>query len=256
MLIKEYERFDLIQKNGFGIIQNKKWFSYGIDAVLLSEFSDIKKNTTVVDFGSGNGIIPLLLSLKSDPAKIIAVEKQIDVYNMAMRSIKHNGLEKLIEVINYDIANITDKINKSSVDVVISNPPYFKGGNALVNDDNVKAISRHETTATLEDFIKSASEILKNKGEFYMVHRPMRLADIIYYCRLYKLEPKLIRFVSPNNGKPPNIFLIKCIKGGNSELKYLSNLNVYNDEGCYTEDIIDIYRKLNIDVFLEEYCNE
>ena len=253
--LNENERFDLIQKNGFGIIQNKKWFSYGIDAVLLSAFSEIKKGAKVVDFGTGNGIIPLLLSLKSEPEKIYGIEKQLDVYEMAKRSISYNKLEDLIEIKHIDISEVLDNIKKTSIDVIVSNPPYFKKGNALVSDGNVKATSRHETTATLEDFIKYSAELLKEKGTFYMVHRPMRLVDIICFCRKYRLEPKLIQFVSPSLSKPPNIFLLKCIKGGNTELKYLKNLNVYDGNGNYTSDIIDVYRTLNIDVFLEEHEN-
>lgn len=252
MLLNENERFDIIQKNGFGVIQNKKWFSYGIDSVLLSNFAEIKKDSKVVDFGTGTAIIPLLLSLKSKPSKIYGIEKQLEVYEMAKRSISHNKLENLIEIVHNDISDIFNLFKKSSIDVVVSNPPYFQRGDGLVNNENIKAISRHETTCTLEDFIQKASVLLKEKGTFYMVHRPMRLVDIILYCRMYKLEPKLIQFICPNSENPPNIVLIKCIKGGNTELKYLKNLNVYDDNGNYSKDIFDIYQSFNIDVFSEE----
>ncbi len=251
--INENERFDLIQKNGLGIIQNSKWFSYGIDAVLLSNFAEIKKGSKVIDFGCGTGIIPILLSIKNKASKIYGIEKQQSVYEMAKRSIEYNKLDDIIELKHVDISNIGEHFQKSSIDVIVSNPPYFQKGGALINDGSIKATSRHETTCTLEDFIMRASVLLKEKGSFYMVHRPMRAVDIFYYCRKYKLEPKLVQFIYPNRKKPPNILLIKCVKSGNSELKYLDNLYVYDEKGNYTDELIDVYRKLNIDVFLEEH---
>lgn len=256
MQLKDDERIDLIQKNGFAIIQNKKWFSYGLDAVLLSDFTDLKPQDIVVDLGSGNGIIPLLLSLKNQASKIIGIEKQTSVFEMAEKSIAYNGLEGLIDLYNVDVNHVLDSIPKASVDVVVSNPPYFKKGNALVNNEGIKATARHETTGTIEDFIKMAATLLKEKGELYMVHRPMRLVDIFYYCRLHRLEPKLVQLVSPSLDKAPNIVLLKCVKGGNQELKYFKNLYVYKADRTYTDEIIDIYRQLNIDVFLEEHGYE
>jgi len=245
----EHERFDLIQKNGYGIIQNPKWFSYGIDAVLISHMCEIKANARVLDLGTGTGIIPLLLHLNHKTSHIYGVEKQAEVADMARRTIQKNKLEDHIEILETDLLSIHDHLAKASMDVVVSNPPYFKKGNALINSGGVKAISRHETSGDLEDFIRIAASMLKEKGCFYMVHRPMRLVDIMYYARLYKLEPKLIQFVYPHEDKPPNIVLIKCIKNGNHELKYKRNLYVYDQDRNYSEDIYAIYKALNIDVF-------
>jgi tRNA1Val (adenine37-N6)-methyltransferase len=251
IMLRENERFDLIKKDGYGIIQNKSWFSYGIDAVLISHFSEIKKNATVVDLGTGNGIIPMLIHNVHKVKKIIGVEKQKSVADMAKRSIEKNQI-KTIEILNYDINNVVKHLGKSTAEVVISNPPYFKKGGALVNDEDVKSQARHETTANLESFIRTASELLCEKGHFYMVHRPMRLVDIFYYCRLYNLEPKLIQYVYPHQEKPPNIVLIKCIKNGNHELKYLDNLYVYDQNRQYTKEIYEIYDRMHIDVFKED----
>lgn len=250
-MLKPEERLDLIQKQGYGIIQNKKWFSYGIDAVLVSHFAEIESKDVVVDLGTGTGIIPLLLSLNYDTTKIYGVEKQHEVAEMASRSIQYNQKHDAIEIIESDILNLHNFIKKSSVDVVVSNPPYFKKGGAIISGGNVKAASRHETSALMEDFIRVASSLLKPKGRFYMVHRPSRLVDIMYYCRKYKIEPKSIQFIYPSKGKSPNILLIKCVKNGSDELKYLDDLYVYDEERNFTSSIFEIYRALNIDVFEE-----
>lgn len=245
----ENERFDLIQRNGYGVIQNKKWFSYGIDAVLLSYFCEVSKDDTIVDLGTGTGIIPLLLSLNHDTKMIYGVEKQEEVANMASRSVDKNNKNDHIKIIHSDILELNLHLKSSTADIVVSNPPYFKKGNALINSGSVKASSRHETTGDLEDFIRVTSDLLKNKGTFFMVHRPMRLVDIMVYCREYNLEPKAIQFVYPHKEKAPNIVLIKCVKNGNHELKFLENIYVYDNNREYTKQIKSIYRSLNIDVF-------
>jgi tRNA1Val (adenine37-N6)-methyltransferase len=247
-MLLENERFDLIQKNGYGIIQNKKWFSYGIDAVLISSFVEMKPGAKILDLGTGTGIIPLLLNLNNRENKIVGIEKQKDVFEMAKRSLAYNKIDS-IDLIHCDVNDLTDHIPKASMDIVVTNPPYFKKGHAITNDEDIKGISRHETSADLEAFIKNASQVLVEKGVFYMVHRPMRLVDIMYYTRKYGLEAKSIQFVYPNQKKPPNILLIKCIKSGLKELKYEENLYVYDDNGNYTQDIYNRYKKLKIDVF-------
>lgn len=241
------ERFDLIKKNGYGIIQNKKWFSYGIDAVLLSHFCEFEKDDLVTDLGTGNGIIPLLITMTNDLKKVYGIEKQQIVADMALRSIQKNKIDN-IEIIGSDILHVFDHLKASSMDVVVSNPPYFKRGSGIKGSLSIKATARHETSAIAEDFIRTASKLLRTHGRFYMVHRPSRLVDLLYYCRKYQLEPKVIQFVHPNKEEGPNIVLIKCVKSGNPELKYLENIYVY-DQGKYTEQIYKIYSESNIDVF-------
>ncbi|BEP27694.1 tRNA1(Val) (adenine(37)-N6)-methyltransferase [Helicovermis profundi] len=248
-LLKENERIDDLQLNGLKIIQNKKGFCFGIDAVLLSNFVKIKNNQIAVDLGTGTGIIPLLISEKTNVKNIIAFEIQNEVYDMALRSVKLNNLENKITIINDDLNNVEKHIKKNSIDVVISNPPYFTSGGALLNPSDYKAISRHEVMCTFDDIARNTNYMLKPGGQFFLIHRPHRLVDVICTLRKYKLEPKEIRFVAPKRGKKPNIMLIKASKFGNSELKFLDPLIVYNDDGTYTDEIFDIYDGVKIDVF-------
>lgn len=247
--LKENERIDDLQVNGLKIIQDKNGFCFGIDAVLVSNFTEIKSGDTVVDLGTGTGIIPTLIAGKSNAKKIIGIEIQESVAEMATRSVEMNALEDKIEILNINLKNTLDYMGKSSAEVVVSNPPYFNNGGGMVNTKDKMAISRHEIYCTLEDVIKTASKVLKPNGRFYMVHRPGRLVDIVELARKYKLEPKVIRFVQPNCEKAPNIFLIKCVKSGGRDLKFLPPLNVYKMDGDYTEEIYDIYKNECIDVF-------
>ena len=245
MNLKENERIDDLQYKGLKIIQDKTAFCFGIDSVLLVNFAkEIKKQSKILDLGTGTGIIPILLSGKVELKKAIGVEIQKDVASMAKRSVSLNNLDDKIEIINENVINIGKLYPKQYFDVVITNPPYKKMGTGIINESEAKIISRHEITANLEDFIKTARDMLKDKGEFFMVHRPERLVDIISLMRKFKIEPKKLRFVCPNKNKEPNMVLIKGIKNAKEFLKIEKNLYVYNEDGNYTDEILKIYNKI------------
>ena len=244
MEIKNSERIDDLEFKGLKIIQDKKGFCFGIDSVLLSDFAkNLKKDSKVIDLGTGTGIINILLSRKTDASSFVGVEIQQDVAEMAERSIKLNYLEDKIKIINENITKLKNIYKPNSFDVVVTNPPYKKINTGIVNNENKKIISRHEITASLQDFIHISSYLLKDYGEFYMVHRPERLVDIFSIMRTEKIEPKLIKFVYPNKNKKTNLVLIKGIKKGKPFLEFDKNLYIYNDDGTYTNEILKIYNK-------------
>ena len=240
--LKENERIDDLEFKKLKVNQNKEGFCFGIDAVLLSDFAkNIKNNAKVLDLGTGTGIISILLCGKTNLSKIIGVEVQEEVADMAKRSVRLNNLENKFEIINENITNLEKIYERNSFDVIVTNPPYKKENTGIVNEEKKKLISRHETLAKLEDYIKISNKLLKDKGEFYMVHRPERLVDIITYMRQYKIEPKEIRFVCSHENEPPKLVLIKGIKSGKPFLKFKENLYIYEKDGKYTEAILKIY---------------
>lgn len=242
--LKENERIDDLELKGLKIIQNEKGFCFGMDSVLLSDFAkNMKNNSTVLDLGTGTGIIPILLCGKTNLKKVVGIEIQQDVANMAKRSSQLNNLQDRFEVVNTNIIDLKNIYEKQSFDVIVTNPPYKKENTGITNENEAKLISRHEITANLEDFISISKDLLKDKGEFYMVHRPERLVDILSLMRKYKIEAKILKFVSPNKNKEPNLILIKGIKNANSFLKVEKNLYVYNEDGKYTNEILKIYNK-------------
>lgn len=240
----ENERIDDLEYKGLKIIQDKEGFCFGIDSILLTDFAkEIKPNSQVIDLGTGTGIIGILLSAKINPSKIIGVEIQEQVYEMAKKSVQLNNLQDKIKIINSNIKELQDKLQMKTFDAVVTNPPYKKIGTGITNKNDKKLISRHEIMATLEDFIKISNELLKDKGSLYMVHRPDRLADIIELLRKYKLEPKKIRLVHPKQGKQSNLILIKATKNAKQFLKIEPPLYVYKENGEYTDEILKIYGK-------------
>ena len=222
--LKENERIDDLEFKNLKIIQNKEGFCFGIDSVLLSDFAkNIKKDSRVLDLGTGTGIIPILLCGKTNLKKVIGIEIQEEVARMAKKSIRLNNLEDKFEVINENILNLNNIYEKQTFDVIVTNPPYKKKETGVINENQKKLISRHEITANLEDFIKVSKDLLKDKGELYMVHRPERLVDILSLMRKYKIEPKMLKMVYSNKNKEPKLVLVKGVKNAKSFLKVEKN---------------------------------
>lgn len=239
--LKEGERIDDLQRNGLGIIQNKEKFCFGMDAVLLSGFTRVKPGERVLDLGTGTGIIPILLSAKTEAEHLTALEIQEESADMARRSVAMNGLQEKISVITGDLKEASDIFGKAVFDVVTCNPPYMNDQHGLKNPDLPKAIARHEVLCSLEDVVREASAVLKPNGRFYMVHRPFRLAEIFAQLQKYKLEPKSMRLVHPFLDKEPNMVLLECLKGGKSMIQIAPPLIVYKEPGVYTQEIYDVY---------------
>ena len=237
----ENERVDDLQRNGLKIIQKTDGFCFGMDAVLLSGFAHVKRGEKVLDMGTGTGIIPLLLSAKTEGKHYTALEIQEEIAKMASRSVAINHLEEKIEIVNGDIKEASRIFGAASFDVVTTNPPYMNDAHGLKNPTEVKAISRHEVLCTLEDVVREGSKVLKSGGRMYMVHRPHRLIEIITVMKQYKLEPKRMCMVHPFKDKEANMVLIEAVKGGGSWLKMEAPIIVYKEPGVYTDEIYDIY---------------
>ena len=224
------------------IYQNDDYFAFSLDSVLLANFVTLKlSDKKIVDFCSGNGPIPMLMSFRTN-ARIFGVELQKEIFDMGYDSIKENGMDSQIEFINGDVKAIGKIIDAESVDVVTCNPPYFKyKDDSLVNDNMVLTIARHEVKLKLEDVIKNARYVLKNGGTFAMVHRPDRMIEIINLMQKYGIEPKRMRLVYPKMGKDANILLIEGIKNGKTGLKVLSPLYTHNNDGSYVDEIREMF---------------
>ncbi len=240
--LKENERIDDLEYKGLKIIQNIEGFCFGIDSILLADFAkEIKRNSRVIDLGAGTGIIGILLCAKTEISHMVGVEIQEEVYDIAKRNVKLNKLEEKFTLININIKELGKRQEIGKFDAIVTNPPYKKDNTGIQNENEKKLISRHEITANLEDFIRISSQLLKDKKDLYMVHRPDRLVDIIALLRKYKLEPKKLKLVYPKLEKEPNLILIKATKNAKPFLKVEKPLYVYKENGEYTDEILKIY---------------
>lgn len=239
--LKENERIDFLNRNGYYIIQDPNRFCFGMDAVLLSGFAKVKEKQKVLDLGTGTGIIPILLEAKTKGEHFSGLEIQPESADMARRSVALNHLEDKIDIVTGDIKDASSIFGASSFDIITTNPPYMIGQHGLTNPEQEKAIARHEVLCTLEDIVRESHRILKPGGKFFMVHRPFRLAEIIQVMISYKIEPKRMQLVYPFVDKEPNMVLIEGQKGAKSRMTVEKPLIVYKEQGVYTDEIYDIY---------------
>lgn len=239
--LKAGERLDDLQRNHYRIIQHPEKFCFGMDAVLLSGFAGAKKGEHVLDLGTGTGILPILLSAKTEAKHLTGLEIQEESADMARRSVLLNDLQDRIEIITGDIKEAGSIFAPASFEVVTCNPPYMIAEHGLTNPNQYKAIARHEICCTLEDVIAASAKVLKPGGRLYMVHRPFRMAEIIRTMAAFRLEPKRLRMVYPYMDQEPNMLLIEAVRGGKSGMTVEKPLIINEAPGVYTREITELY---------------
>lgn len=239
--LKEKERLDDLQLSGYRIIQNPDKFCFGMDAVLLSGFVCADKGDELLDLGTGTGILPILLSAKTECAHLTGLEIQEESADMARRSVKLNHLESKVSIVTGDIKEAGSIFPSASFDCITCNPPYMIGQHGITNPEAPKAIARHEILCTFEDVAAVTAKLLKPGGHFFLVHRPFRLAELIVTLTGYRLEPKRMRLVYPYADREPNMVLLEAVRGGNSRMTVEKPLIIFEEQGKYTKEIREKY---------------
>lgn len=231
---------DLLNYRNLKIVQEDDFFRFSLDSVLLPNFVTITKKTKkILDLGTGNAPIPMILSTKvNEDTELYGIEIQEKVFNLAQESLQINNLTNRIKLINDDMKNLHKYFRPNSFDLILSNPPYFKiCKNSATNAIIEKTIARHEKAITLNEIVEIAKIYLKNGGTFAMVHRTDRIIEIIELLKKNKLEPKKLQLIYPKKNLDSNLVLIEARKDGNPGLKILSPIITHYSNGEYTEQI-------------------
>ena len=232
---------DDLHRSGYVLIQDPDYFCFGCDAVLLSGFARVKKNESALDLGCGTGVIPVLLSAKTDGARFVGLEIQERLADMARRSVAQNGLDGRVEIITGDINDIKNIVKAASFNAVTVNPPYVRRGCGPPNESESKKIARRETLVDLRGVTAAAAWALKRGGRLYMIHVPQRLVEIIKTFAEFNLETKTLRFVQAYADKKPNTVLIEASLHGKAQLTVPPPLVLYKSPGVYTDEAAKIY---------------
>lgn len=235
---------DLVYFKNIKIVQNKDYFNFSLDSILLPNFVEITRKTKkILDMCTGNAPIPLILSTKTD-AKIYGVELQKEVYDLAKETIKINNLDNQIELINDNIKNLKKIFGTETFDIITCNPPYFKKkDDSIINENKVKSIARHEIEMELEDVMIISKALLKNEGSLVLVHRTDRLIEIIELMKKHNIEPKRMRLIYPKVNMESNLVLIEGRKNGKEGLKIIPPLYIHNDDSSYTSEVLEMFGK-------------
>ncbi len=274
------ERIDSLHAGDFKIVQNRNFFCFGMDAVLLSDFAfrriDFKaRNLRILDLCSGNAIVPLLLcgNLKKNDSKnfdfrnpdfknledcdvhFSALEIQEKIADMASRTVLLNNLQDKISVKNGDLCKIENLYDSNSFDAVTCNPPYILPSAGRQSANKAKMIARQEICCSIDDVLRAAFYVLKDGGSFFMVHRPERFDEIVSSLVKNGFQIKNYRLVKPFENENPKMALFHCVAEKSGGAEYQRNLNLQDDENnknaCKNENIKKIadtenLRKLEI----------
>lgn len=233
--IRPGERLDDLQIGGLELIQDPEKFCFGVDAVFLSDFVRVRPGESVLDLGTGNGIIPVLLSAKTEACHITGLEIQADTAEMARRSVAHNHLEDRIDIVTGDIKEAAELFRPAFFDVITTNPPYMLADHGIRNPDDAKAVARHEILCTLDDILRESMRLMQDKSRFYMIHRPFRLTEIMIKMHEYKIEPKRIRFIHPYIDKEPTMVLIEGVRGAKPRVTVEPPFIIFDRHGAQEE---------------------
>lgn len=243
LLDEQEETLEDIKMDGIHLIQKKKGFRYGMDAILLSQFAYVTDKTRAIDLGTGTGIISLLLGRRG-ARSVAALEQNPVMAELAARNVRLNKMEEVVNVICGDVCAVRDEFAAESVDLVVSNPPYrvVDTGKIAALDDVARA--RHEITASLADFVRAAHYLVRYRGRFAMIHLPERMVEILGLLHDMNLEPKRLRMVYPNRMLPPSMFLVESVKGAKPGLTVLPPLILMEEDGSYSREILSYHNMI------------
>ena len=218
------------------IIQKKKGYRFSVDAAILAQYIRLRAADIAVDLGTGCGIIPLILSLKTSPAHIFGIEIQKDLAELASRNVRLNHLESMITIVHGDMKDFKSYLTPGTVDVVFSNPPYRKVLSGRINPEAERAVARHEIKACLLDIVTVAESLLKPSGRFVVIYPAERTVDLVLHMRTSRLEPKRLRFIHPKQCSGAILVVAEGTKHGNPGLSVEPPLVIYKPEGGYTDE--------------------
>ena len=239
--VHEDETLEDLQLSGYHILQKKKGFRFGMDAVLLADFATIYADHSVADFGTGTGILPLLLMGRGKGSMFYAFEIQEMMASMAQRTMQMNGLTERVRIYHRDAVSAPDLLGCCSMDAVICNPPYGIPGRTLLNPNENRSVSRHQQGTSLDQLLTAAFRVLKGRGRLNLVYPAPQMLFLFEALQAAHLEPKRFRLVYPNIQSPAHLVLVEAVKDAKPMLHPMPPLIIYQENGDLTNELKSVY---------------
>ena len=231
------ETLDALFGGALQLYQEKQGYRFSIDSILLADFATIRSGNKVIDLGTGNGVVPLILAYRYPSILLTGVEIQRQMADRAARNIRLNGYEDRIVIAQIDIAMTVERFKPESFDVVVCNPPYRQASSGRLSFSCEKQIARHEIKASLDDFVRAAAFLAKNKGCFACIHLGDRTVDLVSTMRSFGLEPKRLRSVHAFSDAKASMVLVEAVKGGRKGVDILRPLILYDSAKNYSAEL-------------------
>jgi len=238
----DLETLDELSGYDLRIIQPRHGYRFSVDPLLLADFAGVRRGERCVDLGTGCGVIALLLARLGEDCSVTGIEFQQAVANIATRNVLLNGLAQRVDIVEEDVVSLKSHFPVDSFDLVVSNPPYRRPGTGKVSPRAGRDDSRHESTATLADFLAAAKYLVKPSGRICLIYHTCRLAELMAQASLQKLAPLRLRMVHGNSKAQARMFMIELAKGRNGELRVEPPLMVRGEDGGYSEEKVRIFR--------------
>jgi tRNA1Val (adenine37-N6)-methyltransferase len=239
--VRSEETIDELQAYGLKIIQPRHGYRFSLDPLLLCDFAGIREGESAIDLGAGCGVISLILARKADNTVISGIESQVEMAELARRNVSLNGLSDRISIVQGDVASLKEHFSPSSFDLVLSNPPYRKRGTGRISPKPGRDNARHESTASLSDFLAAAKYLVRLSGRICFIYHPVRMAEFLTLAESIKLAPLRLRMVHGNREAEARMFMVELVKGRKGEMKVLPPLFVYDGNGAYTDEMTGIF---------------
>jgi len=238
----ETETLDQLTGYDLKLVQPRHGYRFSLDPLLLADFAGVRDGERAIDLGTGCGVMALVLARRAPSALVTGIEFQEEMAEIAGRNVELNGLADRVEIVAADVVELKRLYAVDSFDLVVSNPPYRRPGTGKVSPRAGRDGARHETTATLADFLAAAKYLVKPSGRICFIYHPCRLAELMAHAAALKLAPLRLRMVHGNSGADARMFLIELVKGRTGELKVEPPLFVRDENGDYTEEKVRIHR--------------
>ena len=221
--------------------QFQSGYRFSIDAFILASHVQPRPGDTLLDLGTGCGIVPLIIARRHGAVQITGVEVQADLSDLAIKNVILNDMQDRVRILRMNLKDLHPSHLPAQVQWVVSNPPYRKADSGRLNPNRQKAVARHEVKATLLDIVQAAHRVLSSGGKFLSIYPAERMVEFMATMHSAGIEPKRLRAVHSSRETDAKLVLFEGVKGAHPGSSMAPPLFVYNEDGSYSQEVVKMF---------------